>query len=213
MPHITHPLIDQYIEDVATPENEILKALDRATHLEENMPHMVSGHPQGLFLTMLAKGMSAKKVLEIGTFTGYAAIAIAQGMQENGVLHTIEVDDEKEKIISEYIKKAKLDHIVQLHIGKAVEIIEGLGDQFDIVFIDADKMNNDTYYEMCLPLLRKGGFILIDNVLWKGKVVDQNANDKMTQAIMSFNNKVTSDKRVQSCIIPLRDGILMAQKL
>ncbi|ANQ48968.1 O-methyltransferase [Flammeovirga sp. MY04] len=213
MPHITHPLIDEYIEKVATPENETLKALDRATHLEENMPHMVSGHPQGLFLTMLAKGMSAKKVLEIGTFTGYAAIAIGQGMQKNGELHTIEIDDEKEKIISEYIKKAKLSNIIKLHIGKAVDIIPDLGDQFDIIFIDADKMNNDTYYEMCLPLLREGGYLLIDNVLWKGKVVDEKANDKMTQAIMSFNNKVTSDKRVQSCILPLRDGILMAQKL
>ncbi|WP_281615825.1 O-methyltransferase [Flammeovirga sp. SubArs3] len=213
MMHITNPEIDKYIEEVATEEHPILKELDRDTHLQENMPHMVSGHPQGLFLTMLAKSMNASKVLEIGTFTGYAAIALAKGMQENGTLHTIEVDDEKEKIISEYITKANLDNVIKLHIGKALNIIDELDDIFDIVFIDADKMNNDAYYEACLPKIRKGGFILIDNVLWKGKVVNPEAKDKMTIAIKDFNKKVTSDKRVQSFILPLRDGILMAQKL
>ncbi|NME68940.1 O-methyltransferase [Flammeovirga aprica] len=211
--NITHPEIDKYIEEVSTDENPILKELDRATHLQENMPHMVSGHPQGLFLTMLAKSMNAKSVLEIGTFTGYAAIALAQGMPDNAKLHTIEVDDEKESIIREYIGKAKLDHIIDLHIGKALEIIPALNTTFDIVFIDADKMNNDAYYELCLPLIREGGFLLIDNVLWKGKVVDASANDKMTKAIKEFNEKVASDNRVQSFILPLRDGILMAQKL
>ncbi|MBD0404615.1 O-methyltransferase [Flammeovirga sp. EKP202] len=213
MLNITHPEIDKYIEEVSTDENPILKELDRATHLQENMPHMVSGHPQGLFLTMLAKSMNAKNVLEIGTFTGYAAIALAQGMPKNSQLHTIEVDDEKENIIREYIEKANLDHIIHLHIGKALEIIPSLDANFDIVFIDADKMNNDAYYELCLPLIREGGFLLIDNVLWKGKVVDASANDKMTMAIKTFNEKVASDKRVQSFILPLRDGILMAQKL
>lgn len=213
MLNITHPDIDKYIENVSTDENPILKELDRATHLQENMPHMVSGHPQGLFLTMLAKGMNAKNVLEIGTFTGYAAIALAQGMVKDGTLHTIEVDDEKEAIIEEFIKKSQLDTVIHLHIGKALEIIPQLKTTFDIVFIDADKMNNEAYYELCLPLLRSGGYLLIDNVLWKGKVVESEAKDKMTEAIKAFNLKVTTDKRVQSFILPLRDGILMAQKL
>ncbi|MBB6461571.1 O-methyltransferase [Flammeovirga kamogawensis] len=210
---ITHPEIDKYIEKVATEEDPILVELDRATHFQENLPHMLSGHPQGLFLTILAKSMNAKNILEIGTFTGYAAIALAKGMDSNGQLNTIEIDDEKEDIIQKFINKANLNEIIKLHIGEALDIIPSLDDEIDIIFIDADKMNNDAYFELCLPKLRSGGLLLIDNVLWKGNVADPEINDKMTKAIMDFNIKVTSDKRVQSCILPLRDGILMAQKL
>lgn len=213
MLEVTHPDVDKYIEDISTAENPVLKDLNRATYLEENLPHMVSGHPQGLFLTILAKSMNAKNILEIGSFTGYAAIALAQGMPTDGKLHTIEVDDEKEDIIRRYIEKAKLEDIIELHIGKALDIIPSLNTLYDIVFVDADKINNDAYFELCLPLLRRGGLLLIDNVLWRGKVTSESENDKMTNAIKAFNIKVTSDHRVQSVILPLRDGILMAQKL
>ncbi len=202
----------QYCEKHTSRPDTVLYELERETYLKILSPQMISGPVQGKFLEMVSALMQPKNILEIGTFTGYAAICLARGLAPDGILHTIEVNPELEWISRKYFEKANLSEKINFQIGDAREIIPTIEVEFDIVFIDAAKFDNDLYYEMVLSKLRTGGLIMVDNVLWSGKVV-RNEQDNATQLIMAFNKKVAADKRVETVILPLRDGLTMVRKL
>lgn len=202
-----------YCEAHTTPPGDVLYELERETHLKTLAPQMLSGHLQGQFLALLSKLMRPQAILEIGTFTGYAAICLAQGLAENGVLHTIEANQELEHFIRKYIAKAGLEDKIQLHIGRAEHVIPALNLLFDIVFIDAGKQQNAQFYDLVFNKVNTGGLIIIDNVLWSGKVLSEEEEDEDTQAIQAFNRKVHEDPRVENLMLPVRDGVLIARKL
>ncbi len=206
--------MSKYTEMHTSAELPVLAALNRETHLKRGDSVMLSGHEQGQFLQMLSHMVRPKRILEIGTFTGYSAICLAQGLQPDGILHTIEIDEELKDIASGYIEKAGLrDKIVQ-HIGNAVEIIAAMDETFDMVFIDADKSNYERYYDLVFSKVPVGGFILADNVLYDGEVVLPEAQQcKNARAINSFNNKLKADIRIEHLIVPLRDGVMIARKI
>ncbi len=206
--------LDEYAEKHTSPELPILAALNRETHLKRGDAVMLSGHLQGEFLQMLSQMIRPKCILEIGTFTGYSAICLAQGLQQGGQLHTIEIDEELQDIASGYIAEAGLrDKIIQ-HIGKADEVIASIDETFDMVFIDADKSNYELYYDLVFDKVPVGGYILADNVLYDGEVVlPASQQTKNARAIHSFNSKVKADKRIEHMIVPLRDGIMIARKI
>jgi len=173
---------------------------------------MLSGHYQGRLLSFLSKMMQPKRILEIGTFTGYATICLAEGLTEDGIIHTIEVNREMEEMLNSHFKSTNVEKKIKLHFGEAVQVIPTLeGEIFDMVFIDADKKNNYTYFELILDKVRSGGLIIIDNVLWKGKVYGAE-NDTDTQIIRKLNDKISVDSRVEKLILPVRDGILLIRK-
>jgi caffeoyl-CoA O-methyltransferase len=202
------PLINQYAETHSTPEAEILAELNRETHLKMLMPQMLSGHLQGNILKMFSRMIKPYGILEIGTFTGYSSICLASGLAHDGFLITIDINEELKLMAEKYFEKAGLQHKIEMRTGDATEIIPTLKDNFDLVFIDADKLNYSNYYDLVFDKVNPGGFILADNVLWSGKVLEQNTgNDKDTQAIKDFNKKVLNDNRVESVILPVRDGI------
>lgn len=209
--------IPQDIEDYALKnsdaELDVLKRLNRETHLKMTMPQMLSGHMQGLMLQMFSKMIRPKYILEIGTFTGYSAICLAQGLHEKGKLHTIDVNEEFREIITRYIKEAGLEGKIQLHIGSAVNILPQLKEEFDLVFIDADKENYSTYYDLVFPKVKQGGYIIADNVLWSGKILNSPMKmDIETKSLYEYSRKVHSDFRVENVLLPLRDGLLIARK-
>jgi caffeoyl-CoA O-methyltransferase len=204
--------INQYISDHTSSFLSVLDELERETYLKVMLPHMISGKEQGLFLKMMVQISKSKNVLEIGTFTGYAALCIAAGLPDNGTITALEINPELEEIIRKYFVKAKLEHKLNLMIGDGLESIATLNGPFDLVFIDADKQRYSLYYDAIFDLVSPGGIILADNVLWSGKVVEPNPN-KDTQAILDFNKKIQDDPRVQNTIIPMRDGIMMIRKL
>jgi predicted O-methyltransferase YrrM len=174
---------------------------------------MVSGHLQGRVLSMLCKMIQPHKALEIGTFTGYSALCIAEALTDEDVLHTIEIDDELEDLILENFAGSEHGHRIKLHIGNALEIIPTLNEVFDLVFIDADKREYTAYFEAVFPKLRNGGFILADNTLWNGKVVTEaKPNDRQTMEILRFNDLIASDDRIEKVILPLRDGLTIIRK-
>ncbi|QNH63116.1 O-methyltransferase [Hymenobacter sediminicola] len=206
----------RYADQHTTPEPPLLARLNRETHVQTLMPRMLSGHAQGRLLSMLSHMVRPRRVLELGTFTGYAALCLAEGLADDGELHTIEFNPELESRIRRYVAEAGLTGQLHLHIGAAAEIVPRLRETWDLVFIDADKINNDTYYELVLPQVRTGGFLLIDNVLWGGKVVESypiKSSDKDTYAVRAFNDKVHADPRVENVFLPLRDGLLLVRKL
>jgi len=206
--------IERYCESHSTPEDELLYRLNRQTHLETINPRMLSGQLQGRFIEFVSKMVRPKYVLEIGTFTGYSAICLAQGLQKDGELHTIESNPEYEDRILEYVGRAQFPGTIILHVQDAKTYASKLEYRWDLVFIDAEKEDYLTYYESVLPNVRKGGFILADNVLWNGKVTHEVArNDKDTQAILAFNDYVQQDDRVRNLLLPFRDGIMMIEKL
>lgn len=214
----TFELIDQdieaYCEQHTTPESDLLYRLNRQTHLETINPRMLSGQLQGNFLTFIAKMLRPKHVLEIGTFTGYSALCLAEGLTEDGELHTIENNIEFEDRIREYVGQSPLCDRIILHIGDAKSVIPSLDYSWDLAFIDAEKEDYQDYYDLILPRVRKGGFLLVDNTLWNGKVTQQVAhNDRDTQAILAFNDFVQNDTRVRNLLLPFRDGIMMIEKL
>ena len=205
--------IDKYILDHIEQEDEILKELDRETHLNVIGARMISGHLQGQVLTMISKMIRPESILEIGTFTGYSAICLAKGLQENGKLITIEIDDELENLAKRYFVKAGFEHQVIQRIGPALEIIPTLNEKFDLVFIDAHKPEYSDYYEAVLGKVKSGGYIIADNTLWSGKVIDNPAEDDyQTQGIIQFNSKIKNDIRVEKVILPLRDGMTIIRK-
>lgn len=196
----------------STPEPEpILLALERETHLRTLHPQMLSGPYQGMLLQMISHMIRPRRVLEIGTFTGYGAICLSQGMDGDGLLHTIEVNDEFMPIINKYIELAGLKDKIALHLGDASAIIPTLEDTFDLAFLDAGKMDYAKHYELVLPKLRPGGFLLADNVLWAGKV-PTGEKDATATALNAFNNMVQTDDRVENLLLPLRDGLMVVRK-
>ena len=205
----------QYSEAHTTPEPVVLGRLNRETHLSQVYPQMLSGHFQGTLLRMIVQMLRPKRVLEIGTFTGYSAIAMGLGMAPGGsLLHTIEVNPELEDGIRNYIREAGLEERIVLHIGEALEIIPALEESWDLVFIDADKPNYLNYYNLVLPRLRPGGFIVADNVLWDGKVTGDPATmDKDTRGIAEFNEFVHKDTQVENLMLPVRDGLMFIRKI
>jgi predicted O-methyltransferase YrrM len=211
---ITDDAISEYARQHSSPEDEVLAALNRETYLSTVYPNMLSGHLQGKFLEMISHMLAPRRILEIGTFTGYSAICMARGLADGGLLHTIDINDETMMIARKYIHQAALDNKIILHTGNAVDVISGLRETFDLVFIDADKPQYISYYESVFDKIRLGGIILADNVLWGGKVLDENKYpDRETKGILDFNNFVSMDMRVEKVMVPLRDGLLMMRKV
>jgi len=205
--------IDKYILNHIEPENEILKELDRETHLNVLGSRMISGHLQGQVLTMLSKMIRPKNILELGTFTGYSAICLAKGLQKEGKLITIELDDELENIAKKYFIKAGIQHLIDQRIGAALDIIPTLTDTFGLVFIDAHKPEYTAYYNAVFDKVNSGGIIIADNTLWSGKVLETPAEDDIsTLGIIQFNEMIKNDKRVEKVILPLRDGMTVIRK-
>jgi len=206
--------IEKYIEDHTTPESELLKELNRQTHLRTFYPRMLSGNVQGKFLEMICRMLQPKGVLEIGTFTGYSAIAVAQGLPKEGFIYTIEVNEEMESFIHEYISKSGLEKKIKLLMGDALEIIPSIEEEFDLVFIDADKEQYVDYYKLAKTKLKKGGFIIADNVLWSGKVTENSSKtDKETRGIVEFNEFVKNDIEVEQVMLSIRDGLMLIRKV
>ncbi len=208
--------LERYIHELSSPEEALLHELDRQTNLRIMHPRMISGHIQGRLLRMIVQMLRPQSVLEIGTFTGYSALSMAAGLGEGATIDTIEVDDELEPMAQEFFDRAEFGHKINLHIGSALEIAPKLGRQFDLVFIDGDKREYPAYYRMLMgdnggvPLVHSGSILLADNILWYGKVVEEVAhNDHQTQGILEFNRMVRDDERVESFILPLRDGLNM----
>jgi predicted O-methyltransferase YrrM len=205
--------IDKYILNHIEPEDEILKELDRDTNLNVVGARMISGHLQGQVLTMLSKMIQPKHILEIGTFTGYSAISLSKGLQEDGKLITIEIDDELESFAKKYFAKAGIEHKIVQKIGPALEIIQTLNETFDLVFIDAHKPEYPAYYNAVFEKVKNGGYIIADNTLWSGKVLETPAEDDFqTRGIIEFNTIIKNDERVEKVILPLRDGMTIIRK-
>ncbi len=200
-----------YCEAHTFPQSDILYQLERETHLKTLAPQMLSGHLQGRFLAMLSRIKQPKTILEVGTFTGYAALCMAEGLPEGGQLHTIEVNPELEFLIRKYIDKAGMQEKIHLHIGDAAKVIPTLDLSFDLAFMDAGKMDYPHHYELIVEKMNPGGILLADNVLWSGKVV-QEEFDADTEGIRTFNKKVQEDERVENILLPIRDGIMMMIK-
>lgn len=206
--------IDRYVEKHTTEEGNVLKSLNRATHLKTFYPNMLSGSVQGKFLEMISFMIRPKRILEIGTFTGYSAIALAKGLADGGKVITLEVNEEMESFARKYITKAGFGDNIELIMGNALEIIPELSGEFDLVFIDADKEQYVDYYELALKKLKPGGFILADNVLWSGKVLESDSkSDKETMGIKAFNEHVKNDDQVEQVMLTIRDGLMLIRKL
>ena len=205
--------IDDYILQHIDPEPEYLTRLNRETWIRMLNPIMCSGHLQGRVLSMLCKMIQPVHALELGTFTGYSALCIAESLPENGELDTIESDDELEEFILRNFEKTPFEDKINLLIGNALDIIPTLDKTYDLVFIDADKREYEAYYEAVLPKIRQGGFILADNTLWSGKVEEKvHQNDQQTLGILRFNELIATDNRVEKVILPLRDGLTLIRK-
>lgn len=200
-----------YTEKHTTDESSLLKRINRETHAQVLMPRMLSGHLQGRVLSMISKMVRPKVILEIGTYTGYSAICLAEGLQKDGKLVTLDINEELEKRVRGYFQEANLESVIDYRIGNALEIIPSLSMSFDLVFIDADKENYSRYFDLVIEKVSQGGYILADNVLWSGKVLATKP-DKDTRAILSFNEKIHSDPRVENVLLPIRDGIMLARK-
>lgn len=206
--------INEYAEVFTTAEDEVLAALNRETHIKVELPVMLSGQLQGKFLSMLSHMLRPRRILEIGTYTGYSAICLAQGMPADGMLHTIDINEELEDMCFRYFCKAGLEGKITQHIGRASEIIPAMDEVFDLVFIDADKQNYHLYYDLVFDKVPVGGFILADNVLYDGEVVLPAVQQtKNAKAIHAFNEKIRADKRVEQVLLPVRDGITIMRKI
>jgi caffeoyl-CoA O-methyltransferase len=205
--------LEEYVTSHTKPESELLQELSRETWLKVLNPRMLAGHLQGKVITMFSQMIQPKVVLEIGTYTGYSAICWAEGIAEGGKIITIEKNEELEDFAKEYFIKSGKSHVIQQIIGDATEIIPQLNETFDVVFIDADKTNYINYYHLVFDKVKSGGFILVDNVLWSGKVLAPNEHkDDDTQAIIAFNQLIVNDNRVDNVLFPIRDGIQVIRK-
>ena len=204
--------LEEYISAHTEQELEVLQALTRATHQKILRPRMLSGHTQGQFLKMLCQMNRVHRVLEIGTFTGYAAIAMAMGMEEDGLLHTIDNNDELEDFTRSYIVRSGLEEKIVFHVGDACQIIPQLDEMFDLVFIDADKREYPEYYRLVFDKVVPGGIIVADDVLWDGKVTNENNRDAQTRGILEFNEMIQQDNRVENLLLPIRHGLMLIRK-
>ncbi len=204
--------LEKYIEDHTSNEDPVIYKVNRATNLRTTLPRMLSGKIQGKFLEMVSKMIAPERILEIGTFTGYSALCLSKGLKKGGRLITIESNPELEEMILGFFKEAGEDNSIELKIGDALNIIPMLKESFDLVFLDADKREYMDYYELILPNVKKGGIIIADNVLWSGKVIDENPDDE-TRALQKFNDHVARDQRVEQVMLSIRDGLLMIRKI
>lgn len=211
MDDLINEALSIYIDKYTTAEDIHLSALNRETHLKALMPRMLSGHVQGKFLEFISRMIKPAHILEIGTFTGYSAICLAKGLQDNGKLITIDINEELTPMVKKYIAAEKLENKIDIRTGNALDIIPQLEQKFDLVFIDADKGNYSNYFDLIIDKVVPGGWILADNVLWSGKVTDTK-HDKDTAAIHAFNEKIHQDPRVEQVIVAIRDGITIARK-
>ncbi|WP_302304197.1 O-methyltransferase [Culturomica massiliensis] len=202
--------LEEYITAHSEQESEVLAALRRATHLNVMRPRMLSGNMQGQLLKMFCRMIGARRVLEIGTYTGYAAISLAEGLEEDGIVYTIDINDEIEDIAREYIRKSGLEERIRFLLGDACDLIPDLAETFDLVFIDADKRQYPEYYRLIFDKLKPGGIIVADDVLWEGKVLTD--KDAQTRGIMAFNDLVAGDERVEKLILPVRHGLMLIRK-
>jgi caffeoyl-CoA O-methyltransferase len=204
--------LEQYIEEFSTPADPVLEDLYRQTHIRFVNPNMVSGHLQGKFLELISLMIKPNNILEIGTFTGYSAICLSKGLKPDGKLFTIEINDELNSFAHSFFCRAGVDEkIIQLN-GRAQDIIPKLNVMFDLVFIDGDKREYNEYYNSVIGKVKPGGFILVDNVLWSGKVLDKNTSDQQTIGIINFNNMIQNEKNIDYEILPLRDGLMLIHK-
>lgn len=208
--------IEEKIEDYSlshtTPESSLLNKIHRETHLEVLRPRMLSGHFQGRLLSMFSKMIKPYRVLEIGTYTGYSALCLSEGLSEKGVLFTIDINEELEDRVRQYFKESVFDDSIKFLIGDAMTIIPKLKEPWDLVFIDADKKNYLAYYNLVISGIRPGGYIIADNVLWSGKVVGEEHEDEDTMALRIFNDKLIKDSRIEVILLPVRDGLMVARK-
>jgi len=205
--------LEDYILRHSENEEQILKDLNRETHLKMLRPRMLSGHLQGKFLKMICQLQNPKRILEIGTYTGYSAISMAMGTSSDCEIHTIDCNDELEQFTRNFFNRSGYEDRITFHIGQALDIIPQIDEKFDLVFIDADKRQYVEYYEAIMPRLNQGAFILADDVLWDGKVLeDIDPNDKQTQGILNFNKHIQNDDRVENLILPIRHGLMMIRK-
>ncbi len=207
------PNIQAYAESFTSPEPEVLAELNRETNLKVLYPRMLSGHLQGRILSMISRMVQPRRILEIGTYTGYSALCMAEGLAEGGKVITIDIDAELEDMVLKYAQKAGLADKIEMLVGNAMDIIPQLDETLDLVFIDADKYNYSNYFDLVLPKLRKGGFIMADNVLWSGRVLDAHTSDKETLGLRNFVQHVSNNKEVMQVLMPVRDGIMLIQKL
>lgn len=210
--HLQDLAIQNYCREHTTPVAKVLNELERETHLKTLAPQMLSGPLQGQLLALISKMIRPASILEVGTFTGYAAICLAQGLTDEGELHTIEANPELEYVIRKYIHRAELDKKIILHIGDAKAVIPHLDKWWDLVFIDAGKWHNEMYYDLIIDRMHPGGIILVDNVLWSGKIL-QPQQDQDTAIIHQFNEKIQADKRVENILLPIRDGLMLIRRL
>ncbi|MCF8715833.1 O-methyltransferase [Joostella atrarenae] len=212
--HFLSDDIEDYVTKHSENEPAVLKELDRETNLTTLQPRMLSGHFQGRFLSLLSKMIYPKAILEIGTFTGYSAICLAEGMAKNGTLYTIDINEELHDLQRKYFDKSGFGDQIKQYVGDALEIIPELDTKFDLVFIDADKPNYVNYFDLIIDKMNPGGIILSDNVLWSGKVVEElKKGDKSTEALLEYNKRLKEDPRVETVLLPIRDGLTLSRVL
>ena len=211
--HFIPEKLDDYVVMHSEEEPELLKQLTRETHQKILQPRMLSGHYQGRVLSMISKLVNPKNILEIGTYTGYSALCLAEGMQKSGELHTIDINEELFDFQRKYFDKSEYGNQIHQHLGNALEIIPKLNMTFDLIFIDADKENYSNYFNAIIDKLNSGGVILSDNVLWSGKVIEKvDAKDIDTKGVLAFNALLKNDPRVETVILPIRDGLSISRK-
>ncbi|MBU2525853.1 MAG: O-methyltransferase [Bacteroidetes bacterium] len=213
--HFLSPQLEDYVAKHSEKEPELLRQLHRETLLKVLQPRMISGHFQGRVLSLISKLIQPKNIIEIGTYTGYSALCLAEGLQKEGQLHTIDVNPELVALQQKYFKASGYEHQIVAHLGNALDIIPNIEASFDLAFIDADKLNYSRYFDAIVPKMQKGGVILSDNVLWSGKVLftTEQKTDKTTQAIIDYNKKLAADPRVETILLPIRDGLTVCRVL
>lgn len=206
--------LDDYVCDHTDIESDLLKELNRETNVKVLNPRMLSGHYQGRVLSMLSKMIQPHRILELGTYTGYSALCLAEGLSDKGLLITVDVNPELEEMVDKYIQKSPYKNQIQQIIGNGMDVIPSLNEEFDIVFIDADKRNYAAYYDLVFDKVRKGGYIISDNVLWSGKVVNEyEKSDLDTKILKDFNAQLHNDPRVENVLLPIRDGLMIVRKI
>jgi len=205
--------IESYCLNHTTSENPLLNKINRETHLEVLKPRMLSGHLQGRVLSFFSHMLRPKRILEIGTYTGYSTLCLVEGLSDDGSITTIDINEELKERVDSYVKEAGLTKKINLIVGNALEEIGKIEEEWDLVFIDADKENYIKYYDLVIDSVRNGGVIIADNVLWSGKVIDKSKKDHDTQMIRQFNEYVHSDQRVENVLLPIRDGLMMLRKI
>mgnify|MGYP001179755081 FL=1 len=204
--------IEKYSTKNTSKESDLLAELNRETWAKVVMPRMLSGHLQGRVLSMISQMIKPKTIVEIGTYTGYSALCLAEGLSNNGIIHTIDINEEYTFYANKYFKKSKYKNKIKQHIGRALDIIPSISDKVQLAFIDADKINYSNYYKLIFDKIEIGGFIIADNVLWSGKVTDNKMDDE-TKALDDYNNMIQNDDRVENILLAIRDGLMICRKI